>query len=226
MEPDKVSRCYRTSGEREDRRRSTEADIESLARKLYTPSPGGDLDPHSTTFDAKRWVQSVANLWGFDASRGAKRKLGVAFSKLSVSGIGSTAPKYQQSAGGVLLDLTTSVARRLGGVRRPKDTPILRDFEGVVEDGELLLVLGPPGSGCSTLLKTIAGETTGLRVSPNANINFRGEWSLDSTQGAMNTGSRLTGDRAHWQESGPNTSGRGSGATCCTTPSATSTWRT
>ncbi|KAK7918078.1 hypothetical protein PG985_009952 [Apiospora marii] len=178
MVHEKVSRCYRTSGEMEDRRRSTEADIESLARKLYTPSLGGDLDPHSTTFDAKRWVQSLADLWGFDdASGGAakKRKLGVAFSNLSVSGIGSTAPKYQQSAGGVLLDLATSVARRLGGARRrPNDTPILRDFEGVVEDGELLLVLGPPGAGCSTLLKTIAGETTGLRVSPDAHLNFRG----------------------------------------------------
>lgn len=167
------------AGETENRRRSTEADIESLARKLYTPSLGGDLDPHSTTFDAKRWVQSLADLWGFDDASGGvgahKRKLGVAFSNLSVSGIGSTAPKYQQSAGGVLLDFATSVARRLGGARRPKDTPILRDFEGVVEDGEMLLVLGPPGSGCSTLLKTIAGETTGLRVSPDANMNFRGE---------------------------------------------------
>ncbi|KAK8079218.1 hypothetical protein PG994_003025 [Apiospora phragmitis] len=173
IETDKEARCYRASAEREGHHGSIEADIESLARKLHTPS-GGDLDPHSPTFDAKRWVKSVIDLWSFDASKGAKRKLGVAFSDLSVSGIASTAPKYQQSTGGVLLDLLTSLARRLGGGRRPKDTLILRDFEGVIEDGELLLVLGPPGSGCSTLLKTIAGETAGLRVSPDAMLNFRG----------------------------------------------------
>ncbi|KAK8065184.1 ABC-2 type transporter-domain-containing protein [Apiospora hydei] len=172
---EKNASFHRASGERESRHESIEADIELLARKLHTPSSGGELDPHSATFDAKGWIRSVTDLWGFDASRGAKRKLGVAFSDLSVSGIGSTASQYQRSAGGVLLDTVTSLARRLGGARRrAKDTVILRGFEGVIEDGELLLVLGPPGSGCSTFLKTIAGETAGLRVSPDAKLNFRG----------------------------------------------------
>ncbi|KAF9461129.1 hypothetical protein BDZ94DRAFT_1373768 [Collybia nuda] len=31
-------------------------------------------------------------------------------------------------------------------------------FEGVVRPGEMLLVLGRPGSGCSTLLKTLANH--------------------------------------------------------------------
>ncbi|KAK8033988.1 ABC transporter [Apiospora rasikravindrae] len=171
----KNARCHRDSTHREGRHGSIEADIELLAQKLHTPSSGGELDPHSPTFDAKRWIRSVTDLWGFEDSRGAKRSLGVAFSNLSVSGIGSTAPKYQQSAGGVLMDIVTSLARRLCGARRQEqDTVILRDFEGVIEDGELLLVLGPPGSGCSTLLKTIASETAGLRVSPDAKLNFRG----------------------------------------------------
>ncbi|KAK8105542.1 hypothetical protein PG999_008901 [Apiospora kogelbergensis] len=158
---------------RKDRHQVIEADIELLARKLHTPS-GDDLDPHAEAFDAKLWVKSVTDLWGFDASKGSQRKLGVAFSDLSVSGISSTAPKYQLSAGGVFLGLFTTLARFLTSARPSKDTLILRGFEGVIEDGELLLVLGPPGSGCSTLLKTIAGETTGLRVSPDANVNFRG----------------------------------------------------
>jgi energy-coupling factor transporter ATP-binding protein EcfA2 len=33
---------------------------------------------------------------------------------------------------------------------------ILRDFDGLVKSGEMLVVLGRPGSGCSTFLKTIA----------------------------------------------------------------------
>ncbi|KAK7981413.1 hypothetical protein PG988_003651 [Apiospora saccharicola] len=175
-------RRHRLSEESEGRRRCIEADIESLARNLHTPISGGDLDPHSPTFDAKRWVRSVTDLWGHDDNdtntrKGTRttlvRKLGVAFRDLTVSGKDSTAPKHQQSAGGVVWDMVPWLARRLlvlGGAHhakqqqpKDKDTTILRDFEGVLEDGELLLVLGPPGSGCSTLLKTIAGETTGLR---------------------------------------------------------------
>ncbi|KAK8127265.1 ABC transporter [Apiospora sp. TS-2023a] len=180
---EKDLRHHRISKESEGRRRYIEADIESLARNLHTPISGGDLDPHSPTFDAKRWIRSVTDLWNLDddtatraGTRATTRKLGVAFRDLTVSGKDSTAPKHQQSAGGVVWDLVPWLARRLllGRRQQPKDTTILRDFEGVIEDGELLLVLGPPGSGCSTLLKTIAGETTGLRVSPGAEMNFRG----------------------------------------------------
>ena len=35
---------------------------------------------------------------------------------------------------------------------------IIKDFNGVVRDGEMMLVLGKPGSGCTTFLKTIANE--------------------------------------------------------------------
>lgn len=41
-------------------------------------------------------------------------------------------------------------------------------------ESEMLLVLGRPGSGCSTLLKTIAGETHGLNISKNSHINYQG----------------------------------------------------
>lgn len=51
---------------------------------------------------------------------------------------------------------------------------ILRDFEGLVRSGELLVVLGKPGSGCSTLLKTISGETHGFYIGEGSNINYQG----------------------------------------------------
>jgi ATP-binding cassette subfamily G (WHITE) protein 2 (SNQ2) len=35
---------------------------------------------------------------------------------------------------------------------------LIHDFTGVVRDGEMLLVLGRPGSGCSTFLKAIANK--------------------------------------------------------------------
>ena len=51
---------------------------------------------------------------------------------------------------------------------------ILRNFEGLVRSGEMLVVLGRPGSGCSTLLKTIAGETHGFYIDSKSEINYQG----------------------------------------------------
>lgn len=57
---------------------------------------------------------------------------------------------------------------------------ILRDFEGLIKSGELLVVLGKPGSGCSTLLKTIAGETHGFFIDSKSNINYQGISAIHS----------------------------------------------
>lgn len=51
---------------------------------------------------------------------------------------------------------------------------ILRNFEGLVHSGEMLVVLGRPGSGCSTLLKTISGETHGFYIDDKSDINYQG----------------------------------------------------
>jgi ABC-type multidrug transport system ATPase subunit len=41
---------------------------------------------------------------------------------------------------------------------------ILRNFDGLMKSGELLIVLGRPGSGCSTLLKSMTGQMHGLTM--------------------------------------------------------------
>jgi ATP-binding cassette, subfamily G (WHITE), member 2, SNQ2 len=52
------------------------------------------------------------------------------------------------------------VARLLPKSTTPEGRPILNGFSGIVKPGEMLLVLGRPGSGCSTFLRTIANRTT------------------------------------------------------------------
>jgi ATP-binding cassette subfamily G (WHITE) protein 2 (SNQ2) len=42
---------------------------------------------------------------------------------------------------------------------RPGERYILKDFKGVLQPGEMMLVVGRPGSGCSTALKALAGLT-------------------------------------------------------------------
>lgn len=53
---------------------------------------------------------------------------------------------------------------------------ILRDINGVVRGGEMLLVLGRPGSGCTTFLKALAGDTHGIFISEKSTVNYEGEY--------------------------------------------------
>ena len=72
------------------------------------------------------------------------------------------------------LAVITSLSSRLvSSTQWRKD--LLRDLEGVVTSGQMLLVLGRPGSGCTTLLKTLAGNTHGLHIEPTPEINLEGE---------------------------------------------------
>ena len=57
---------------------------------------------------------------------------------------------------------------------RKRKVQILNGIDGVLESGEMLVVLGPPGSGCSTFLKTIAGEMNGIYLDEGAEMNYRG----------------------------------------------------
>eukprot|EP01132_Coremiostelium_polycephalum_P010253 gene10253-12576_t len=57
---------------------------------------------------------------------------------------------------------------------------ILHDVTGFCKDGEMLLVLGRPGAGCSTLLRLISNQRTGY-VDVKGNVNYGGipseKWS-------------------------------------------------
>ncbi|KAI9834089.1 MAG: hypothetical protein M1819_003374 [Sarea resinae] len=56
----------------------------------------------------------------------------------------------------ILTDVFTFCARLF---QKKPTRQILHGIDGVVKEGEMLLLLGRPGSGCSTLLKTLAGHT-------------------------------------------------------------------
>ncbi|TFL05156.1 putative ABC multidrug transporter [Pterulicium gracile] len=52
---------------------------------------------------------------------------------------------------------------------------ILRNVDGLVRSGEMLIVLGRPGSGCTTFLKTLAGETHGFYLEAETSIHYQAE---------------------------------------------------
>ncbi|KAF9891934.1 hypothetical protein FE257_002897 [Aspergillus nanangensis] len=160
-----------------------EAGVHSLAQVLTAHSVGPDsdspfdpnnqayLDPNSPEFKPKDWAKAFYNI-RYTAEGLAPRLAGFAFRDLSVSGYG-TATDYQTSVGNAFLKLATRIGDMTGLRKKPK-VNILRGLEGLVLPGEQLCVLGPPGSGCSTLLKTIAGDTLGLEVEPSSFFNYHG----------------------------------------------------
>ncbi|KAL4903558.1 hypothetical protein BDW74DRAFT_185970 [Aspergillus multicolor] len=129
------------------------------------------LDPQSGQFDAAHWARTFLQSSTADPSRPPKRKAGVSFRNLHVSGVGSPVAYQSTVASMVLkpLDLARALVHR-----RQRKIPILKQHDGLVRSGEMLLVLGRPGSGVSTLLKTIAGETTGLQLDGSPELNYQG----------------------------------------------------
>ena len=83
-------------------------------------------------------------------------KFGVTFRNLTTKGI-DTATSYVPSVYELIRDVIT-IPLAVKKLRHPPLKNLIEEFDGIVRPGEMLLVLGRPGSGCSTLLKTISGE--------------------------------------------------------------------
>jgi hypothetical protein len=108
----------------------------------FTGSTDPRLDPQSDQFDAARWARLFLQLALTDSERYPKRKAGVSFRHLSVSGVGNPIA-YQQTFAGIIqqpLDIALSLLH-------PKDRSIqiLKKHDGLVRSKEMLLVLGRPG---------------------------------------------------------------------------------
>lgn len=93
------------------------------------------------------------------------KKVGVVWKHLNVKGIGSTATFAKTVPDAILgtfgPDLYRLITRFIPALRlnRHQQTrTLINDFSGVLKDGEMMLVLGRPGSGCSTFLKAIANN--------------------------------------------------------------------
>lgn len=92
------------------------------------------------------------------------KKVGVIFKNLTVKGLGSTATFVRTLPDAVLgtfgpdlyhiiCRFIPSLAKKNGELRT-----LVHDFTGCVRDGEMLLVLGRPGAGCSSFLKALTNN--------------------------------------------------------------------
>ncbi len=101
-----------------------------------------------------------------------RNHLGVAFKDLTISGVISESDYCHTVADAPLV--VVQLLRKLLGREPERSVNILQDVEGVIRSGQMLAVLGRPGSGCSTLLKTLAGDVGGLSVGRTSFISYEG----------------------------------------------------
>ena len=127
------------------------------------------LDPESSEFDIYIWARAFMRAMDEEGIR--QTRASFAFRDLNVSGSGSALSLQSDVASAFLAPLRMKEYLNFG--HRPHEQ-ILQNFDGVINSGEMLIVLGRPGSGCSTLLKTICGELAGLHLDDGSIIQYSG----------------------------------------------------
>ncbi|KAJ5612686.1 ABC multidrug transporter atrF [Penicillium lagena] len=121
------------------------------------------------------------------------KQIGVVFKNLTVQGVETGASFVRTLPHAVVgtfgPDLYNLVCRFIPALQFGKKPPVrdlISDFNGAVREGEMMLVLGRPGAGCTTFLKAIAndrdafaavkGEVNyGSLSAEEQNRHFRGE---------------------------------------------------
>ena len=93
------------------------------------------------------------------------KRIGVVWENLTVKGAETTSTLVRTLPDAILgtfgLDLYNFVSRFVPALRSSKSRvsrTLIHDFSGVVRDGEMMLVIGRPGAGCTTFLKAIAND--------------------------------------------------------------------
>lgn len=105
-------------------------------------SPVPSLDPNSAEFDPRKWISALLHAFSKDPNQYPRQPLGVSWRYLSVHGFGSDTD-YQKDVMNVLWRAPL-IAKEWISTRQQK-IQILSDFDGLVNSGEMLLVLGRPG---------------------------------------------------------------------------------
>ena len=101
-----------------------------------------------------------------DADREAgirTKKIGVIWDDLTVRGIGGV-KNFVKVFPDAFIDFANvpgTIMSILGVGKKGREFNILHNFKGVAKPGEMVLVLGRPGSGCTTFLKVMANQRYG-----------------------------------------------------------------
>jgi ATP-binding cassette subfamily G (WHITE) protein 2 (PDR) len=158
----------KTQGTINDENRSELRELyTTLSRKQSTMANPGDasVDPGSDSFQLPKFLKMFRNQC--ENAGHSMMQVGIAYKNLNIYGKGE-ALQLQATVGNSFM-----IQNMFKGSKK-QHKHILRNFDGIVKSGELLIVLGRPGSGCSTLLKTMCGELHGLEMDEKSIVHYNG----------------------------------------------------
>lgn len=144
---------------------STQRTEEGLGEK--SNEEPGDIGAAAAEKDTDFELDEFMREGHFEKRKNGKsaKKVGVLYKHLTVKGVGSTTTFVKTlpqaimgTFGPDLYRIVTNFVPALRLSRHKQTRVLINDFSGVVKDGEMMLVLGRPGSGCSTFLKAIANN--------------------------------------------------------------------
>ena len=137
-----------------------------------------DPDPHIEQFDLEATLRDKQ---AAEEDSGIKSKrIGVLWENLTVSGTSSTNSVKTFPGAIVRFFNVVETATNLFGLgkhKKGKEVEILKEFRGLAKPGEIVLVLGRPGSGCSTFLKVITNQRSGY-TSVDGEVSY-GSYNAD-----------------------------------------------
>lgn len=134
-----------------------ETDVEKA--EADDESPGSDSS--GEIFDLETVLRTGL---AAEQEAGIKPKhIGVYWDELTVKGIGGMENFVQTFPDAFIdfFDYWTPLKQLLGMGPKGTEVTLLNNFRGVVKPGEMVLVLGKPGSGCTTFLKSITNQRYG-----------------------------------------------------------------
>lgn len=124
------------------------------------------FDPNSSSFDLHKYLRMTMKI--LDDEDIKTKRAGAVFKNVNVSGTGSALNLQPTVSSFFMTPLRLGESSLFGHTPLKK---ILRDFDGLIRGGELLIVLGRPGSGCSTFLKTLTGGMHGLDLDKQSTVH-------------------------------------------------------
>lgn len=154
----------------------TEDDLFRVLSRRRTNTDGGGLSKTNTGASGLSQEEDdeinnlMSKMFGHTRQESSEeektRHHGVIFKHLTVKGMGVGAA-LQPSVGDIFTgpfrfakNLVTKGPKKTTG--KPPVRTLLDDFSGCIRPGEMLLVLGRPGAGCSTFLKMIGNQRFGF----------------------------------------------------------------
>ena len=159
-----TSQSRRSRATRTRTRSSTQGSGTGTDEDLEAGDAQGAAEEDEEDFELGQFMKEGHFEKRTEAGESAK-KVGVVYKSLTVKGVGSKATFVRTLPDAILGTFGPDLYHILSGFiptlrfgKQGQMRDLIHDFSGVIRDGEMMLVLGRPGSGCSTFLKAISNQ--------------------------------------------------------------------